>query len=178
MFIDHTLRKKSKDNTRQRKWTMRPWAVQIIAVTSMLQRINGTHKINLNLMMTQLWICSPSTTGTKKQQGDGGQQRQVSLNKSFALQRARGKQCIRYDGEKQTVGPHLNVTFIMLCIRNVLMNIFYCQVILAPLQTEINSHQGLNCFQIGPLALNNANKVLAGVEVIHCHGLLNHWPGC
>lgn len=41
------------------------------------------------------------------------------------------------------------------------MNIFYSEFILAPLPTEINSHQGLNCFQIVPLALNNANKVLA-----------------
>lgn len=40
------------------------------------------------------------------------------------------------------------------------MNIFYSEVILAPLATEINSHQGLNYFQIVPLALNNANKVL------------------
>lgn len=48
----------------------------------------------------------------------------------------------------------------MLCMRNVLMNIFYSEVVLAPLATEINSHQGLNCFQIVPLALNNANKVL------------------
>lgn len=49
----------------------------------------------------------------------------------------------------------------MLCMRNVLMNILHFEVILAPLPTEINSHQGLNCFQIAPLALNNADKVLA-----------------
>lgn len=41
------------------------------------------------------------------------------------------------------------------------MNIFYSEVILAVLPTEMNSHQGLNCFQMLPLALNNANKALA-----------------
>lgn len=40
------------------------------------------------------------------------------------------------------------------------MNIFHSEVILAPLPTEINRHRGLNRFQIVPLALSNANKVL------------------
>lgn len=39
------------------------------------------------------------------------------------------------------------------------MNIFCSEVLLAPLAAEMISHQGLNCFQIVPLALNSANKV-------------------